>query len=157
VSSAYIAGTLQAAAQDSFAQEAWTNVWSDSLIGTPILAQYNDTVNPIVVTNAGAITERWALIFTSNTAFNVVGEEVGQILTGNTSTTLAPVNPATGVPYFTLQNAGWGSGWVAGNVLRFNTSGANFPLWIARTVRQSPSAAPGTDQMTISIRGDIDQ
>ena len=157
VSSAYIAGTLQAATQDSFAQEAWTNVWSDSRIGTPILAQYNDTANPIVVTNAGAITERWALIFTSNTAFNVVGEEVGQIITGNTSAVLAPVNPATGVPYFTLQPAGWGSGWVAGNMLRFNTSGASFPLWIARTVRQSASAPPGTDKMTISIRGDIDQ
>lgn len=157
VSSAYIAGTLQAAAQDAFAQTTWTDVWSDSRIGTPILAQYNDTANPLVVTNAGAITERWALIFTSNTTFNVVGEEVGQIITGDTATTLAPVNPATGVPYFTLAPAGWGSGWVAGNVLRFNTAGANFPLWVARTVRQSPSAPPGTDQMTISIRGDIDQ
>jgi hypothetical protein len=157
VSSAYIKGTLQAAAQSSFSQEAWTNVWSDVAIGNPILAQYNDTVNPIVVTNAGAITERWALIFQSSTTFNLVGEEVGQIISGDTSTTLSPVNPATGVPYFTLQPAGWGNGWVAGNVLRFNTSGANFPLWIARTVRQSPTAPPGTDQMTISIRGDIDQ
>lgn len=157
VSSAYIAGTLQAAAQDTFSQLAWTSEWSDSTIGLPILAQYDDTANPIVVTNAGAITERWAIIFTSNTAFDLVGEEVGQIITGDTSTTLAPVNPATGVPYFTLENSGWGAGWAAGNVLRFNTTGANFPLWVARTVRQSPSAPPGTDQMTISIRGDIDQ
>jgi hypothetical protein len=157
VSSAYIAGTLQAAAQDSFAQEAWTNEWSDIRIGNPLLAQYNDTANPIVVTNAGAITERWLIQFTSNTTFNVIGEEVGQIITGDTATTLSPVNPATGVPYFTLQAGGWGSGWVAGNCLRFNTSGANFPLWVARTVMQSPSAAPGADQMTISIRGDIDQ
>lgn len=157
VSSAYVVGTLQAAAQDSFAQETWTNVWSDERIGAPILAQYNDTVNPLAVTNAGAITERWLIQFTSNTTFDLIGEEVGQIITGNTSTTLAPVNPATGVPYFTLQPAGWGSGWAAGNCLRFNTRGANFPLWIARTVRQSPSAPPGTDQMTISVRGDIDQ
>lgn len=157
VSSAYIAGTLQAAAQDAFSQETWTNEWSDSRIGNPILAQYNDTANPISVSNAGAITERWALVFTSNTEFNVVGEEVGLIIAGNTATPLAPVNPATGMPYFTLQSGGWGGGWVAGNVLRFNTRGGNFPLWIARTVRQSPSAPPGSDQMTISIRGDIDQ
>lgn len=157
VSSAYVAGTLQAAAQDAFSQEAWTNVWSDVRIGNPLLAQYNDTDNPLVVTNAGAITERWALIFQSSTTFNVVGENVGLIISGDTATTLAPVNPATGVPYFTLQAAGWGSGWVAGNVLRFNTSGANFPLWVARTVMQSPSAPPGTDQITISVRGDIDQ
>lgn len=157
VSSAYIAGTLQAAVQDSFSQEAWTNAWADTRIGNPVLAQYNDTAHPIEVTNAGAITERWALIFTSNTTFIVVGEEVGQIITGSTAAPLGPINPATGVPYFTLQPAGWGAGWVAGNVLRFNTTGANFPLWVARTVRQSPTAPPGTDQMTISIRGDIDQ
>lgn len=157
VSSALVKGTLQAAAQDGFSQETWTNVWSDARIGDPVLAAYNDTANPIAVTNAGAITERWLILFTSNTAFSVVGEEVGQIITGDTATPLAPVNPATGVPYFTLQPAGWGAGWVAGNVLRFNTVGAGFPLWVSRTVMQSPAAPPGTDQMTISIRGDIDQ
>jgi hypothetical protein len=157
VSSAYVVGTLQAAAQDSFSQETWTAAWSDSRIGNPVLAQYDDTANPFVVTNAGAITERWAIIFQSNTAFSLVGEEVGQIITGDTATLLAPVNPATGVPYFTLQPAGWGLGWAAGNVLRFNTTGANFPLWVARTVRQSPAAPPGSDQINISVRGDIDQ
>jgi hypothetical protein len=122
-----------------------------------VLAAYDQTANPIAVTNAGAITERWAIIFTSNTDFYLAGEAVGQIITGNTATTLAPVNPATGEAYFTLQPAGWGSGWAAGNVYRFNTAGANFPLWVARTVLQSPSAPPGTDQTTISILGDIDQ
>lgn len=157
VSSAMVVGTLQAASQDGFAQETWTNVWSDVPIGNPILAQYDDTTYPVGVTNAGAISERWAVLFTSNTDFNLVGEQVGQIITGSTAAPLAPVNPATGVPYFNLQSGGWGSGWVAGNVYRFNTSGANFPLWVARTVLQSPTAPPGTDQLTISVRGDIDQ
>lgn len=157
VSSALVIGTLQAAAQDGFSQETWTTVWSDVAIGNPILAQYNDTANPVVVTNAGAISERWAIIFTSNTAFNLVGEQVGLIIAGSTAADLTPVNPATGVPYFTLASAGWGSGWAAGNVYRFNTSGANFPLWVARTVLQSPTADPGTDQLKLSVRGDIDQ
>lgn len=157
VSSALVAGTLQAAAQDSFAQDAWTNEWSDTRIGNPILAAYNDTTYPLEVTNAGAITERWAIIFTSSTEFNVVGESVGQIITGNTAADLSPVNPATGVPYFTLRAAGWAAGWAAGNVLRHNTRGAVVPVWVSRTVMQSPSAPPGTDQMVISIRGDIDQ
>lgn len=157
VSSAYVQGTLQSAAQEAFAQETWTNVWSDNRIGDPLLAQYNDTLSPIVVTNAGAIPERWACIFQNDTTFQLVGEESGQILVGTTGADTAPVNPATGVPYFTLLAAGWGTGWVAGNVLRFNTNGANFPLWISRTVMQSPAAPPGTDQLVISIRGDIDQ
>ena len=157
VSSAMVVGTLQAAAADAFAQAAWTDEWADVRIGPPLLAAYNQTANPILVTNAGAITERWALIFYSNTAFKVVGEASGQIMTGDTGSTLSPVNAATGVPLFTVNPAGWGGGWVAGNVLRFNTRGANFPMWLARTVLQSPSAPPGTDQATLSIRGDIDE
>jgi hypothetical protein len=157
VSSAYVQGTLQSAAQETFSQETWTNNWSDTRIGFPILSQYNDTTSPLVVTNAGAITERWACIFQNNTTFQLVGENTGQILVGTTGAGLSPINPATGVPYFTLLSSGWGSGWVAGNVLRFNTKGANFPLWVSRTVMQSPAAPPGTDQLVISIRGDIDQ
>ncbi len=157
VSSAYVHGTLQAGAQEAFSQETWTNAWSDERIGIPTLAQYNDTIAPIVVTNAGAITERWVCIFQNDTTFQLVGENTGQIMLGTTGADLAPINPATGVPYFTLSAMGWGSGWIAGNVLRFNTTGANFPLWVSRTVMQSPAAPPGTDQLIISIRGDIDQ
>lgn len=157
VSSALLIGDMQAAAGDAFAQAAWTNEWSDAIQGSPILAAYNQATHPIAVTNAGAITERWAIIFTSSTEYRLVGEAVGQIITGNTASVLAPVNPATGVPYFTLQPAGWGGGWSAGNVLRFNSVGANVPVWCARTVLQSPPAAPGTDQIIISVRGDIDQ
>lgn len=157
VSSAYIQGTIQSTASEAFSQESWTNEWSDERIGVPILAQYNDTVYPIQVTNAGAIPERWACIFQTDSTFNLVGEESGQILVGTTGSDTAPVNPATGVPYFTLLAGGWGTGWVAGNVLRFNTGGAIFPLWASRTVMQSPAAPPGTDQIVISIRGDIDQ
>lgn len=156
VSSAMIVKTLQAAANDSFSQLAWTDEWSDIRIGPVILANYNQVTYPIEVTNAGAVTERWAIIFTSSTAFRLVGEAVGQIMTGSTSSDLSPVNPATGVPYFTIRQGGWGSGWSAGNVLRFNTKGANFPMWMARTVLQSQAAAPGTDQFTIELRGDVD-
>lgn len=156
VSSALIAGTLQGRAAEGFTQATWLDEWEDVAQGTPILADYNQTSNPIVVTNAGAITERWALIFTSATQFRVVGEAVGQIITGDINSVMSPVNPATGVPYFTIQPAGWGGGWSAGNVFRFNTYGATIPVWAVRTVLQSPAGAPGTDQIGILIRGDID-
>lgn len=156
VSSAMLVGTLQAASTESFSQQTWTSVWSDIRIGTAIVAQYNQAVYPIVVTNQGATAERWALIFTNSTTFNIVGESAGVVGTGSVNTETAPNNPATGLPFFTVPILGWGSGWAAGNVLRFNTKAANFPLWVARTTLQSPAAAPGTDQMTLSIRGDID-
>ena len=48
----------------------------------------------------------------------------------------------------------WGSGWAAGNVLRFNTTGANAPVWAARAVLPSaPSSTP--DSLTIAVRGDV--
>lgn len=156
VSSALLIGTLQASSVESFSQLAWTSVWSDVRIGTPITPQYNQAVYPIVVTNQGAAAERWALIFTSSTTFNIVGEAAGVVGTGSINTLTEPVNPATAVPYFSMAILGWGTGWSAGNVLRFNTRAANFPLWCARTTLQSPAAAPGTDQLTLSVRGDID-
>ena len=66
VSSALIIGDLWARYTGLFDQKSWTNVWSDYLIGDQSTAQYNDTVYPILVTNRGALQERWAVIFTSS-------------------------------------------------------------------------------------------
>lgn len=154
VSSALISGDLQARWGTLFDQETWTNEWTDTRIGDEVTASYNSVLYPLEVTNRGAITERWALIFTTSTQFRVVGESVGEIMTGSTAEDLAPTNPNTGVPYFTLDAAGWGSGWSAGNVLRFNTVGANTPLWLARTVLQGE--AQGQDfQFRLQVRGNV--
>lgn len=156
VSSAMIAGTKQAAATESFSQTSWLSTWESTASGAPLLAQYNQTLHPITVTNRGAIEESWALIFTGTTTFRVVGKASGEIYTCTTGETCAPINPATGVPYFTLSPGGWGAGWAAGNVLRFDTRAANWPIWVSRTVLQSPAAPPGSDRIVLSIRGDID-
>lgn len=103
-----------------------------------------------------ALQERWALIFTSTTDFRIVGESVGQVGTGTVNADTAPPNPATGAPYFTIKAAGWGGGWSQGNVLRFNTAAANYPIWIARTVLQGP-AQQINDSFRVQIRGDIDR
>lgn len=153
LSTALLMGEFQARAGLAFAQESWTGVWSDTRIGDPIAPQYQQAAHPIVVTNEGAITERWAIHFDTNTQFRLVGETVGQIATGSTNSALAPVNPATGVPYFTLSEFGWGGGWAAGHVLRWPTTGANGPVWCARSlVPSAPSLLP--DSLTLSTRGD---
>lgn len=156
VSSALIIGDLQARTHTLFAQQTWTGEWKNSRLGANTIAQYNETVYPPGVSNRGAIEERWALIFTNTNEFRVIGESVGQIAIGNTAADLAPTNPETNAPYFTLKAGGWGAGWAAGNVLRFNTGAANFPLWIARTVLQGP-ATQISDRFQIQIRGDIDR
>ncbi|MFA7239367.1 MAG: hypothetical protein WC091_04585 [Sulfuricellaceae bacterium] len=155
ISSALIIGDMQARVSKFFSQYTWTGVWSDSLIGSSTTAQYNDTVYPVAVHNLGAIEERWAILFTSAGTFNIVGETVGVIASGSTSASIAPLNPATQTPYFTLQAAGWGSGWAANNVVRFTTHAANYPLWIARTTTMGDVVAPD-DDFKLQIRGDAD-
>lgn len=155
VSSALITGDLFARHSLTFDQLSWDGSWQDSVKGAVATGTYNAAQFPIAVTNRGAITERWALRFTSTSAFEVIGENVGVIATGNVAAECAPLNPATGVPYFRIDPLGWGAGWGIGNVVRFNTIGAQFPVWVVRTVQQGPETVPD-DQFTLLIRGDVD-
>nr|WP_067286362.1 hypothetical protein [Marinobacterium profundum] len=80
---------------------------------------------------------------------------MGQRAKGSTGADLAPINPVTGEPYFTLYAAGWGSGWASNNVLRFNTDAAHAPIWIARTTL-SGTPTQEDDLFKLQIRGDAD-
>lgn len=157
LSTALILGDAMARYEHLFAQNTWTGVWSDSLIGSPPTggAQYNDALYPLIVVNAHAITQRWRLAFTSATNFNIIGEELGVIGAGTTSSGASPVNPATGEPYFVIEAAGFGAGWANGNNLRFNTVAAGGPIWIARTVLSGP-ATHEDDRIRIQTRWDKD-
>lgn len=155
LSSALVFGDLQARATIPFDQQTWTNAWDDALIGNATTAEYNNTIAPIGTSNIGTITERWAFIFINTTTVRVVGEGVGEIAQLPIAGTIAPLNPATNSPYFSIPNTGWGGGWSVGNVLRFNTIGAGAPLWIARTVAQGQGTGQ-SDRFSVQIRGDAD-
>jgi len=154
VSSAMVAGDLFARVSHVFDQATWNGTWADSVVGSASLATFNAAANPIVVTNRGALTERWAIRFTNTTSFEVIGENVGLIAVGNTSADCAPINPNTGAPYFSIPAAGWGGGWGQGNVLRINTIGAECPFWEVLTVQQGPETVPNHTFTTL-IRGDV--
>jgi len=157
VSSALVAGDLKARVSVLFDQATWNGTtWQDSVSGTAATGTFNDVLAPIEVTNKGAVSERWALVFTNTTTFNVMGEHVGVIATGNVNTDLSPANPATGVPYFVVPALGWGIGWAAGNVLRFNTVGAMTPVWVVRTIQQGPNTGIH-HSFTLLSRGDVDR
>lgn len=148
-------GTLQARVTALFAQSAWTGVWQDTVIGDPPLAQYNDTLYPILVTNEGAYSDRILVKFTGSTAFQVIGEKLGFIATGTINEDCTPVNSLTGNPYFTLQYEGWGSGWATGNCLRFNLVGAAYPVDLIRAIQ--PSNPTGQDDsVELLFIGNID-
>ena len=156
-SSMLLAGDMQARAYNVFGQQSWSSIWGDSLIGDATTSQLQVTNNPIVVTNRDAIEERWALVFTSATAFNIIGQTVGQIGTGSTSTLTAPINPMTGYAYFTIPSAAWGSGWSANNVVRINTAAAKYPVWIGNAIQQHQGSSSDNYDFTIGYHANIDR
>lgn len=155
VSSALVSADLRSRVSHVFDQATWNGTtWLDSVSGSPATGTYNDAGYPIVVTNAGAVTERWALRFTSTTSFEIIGEHVGVIGTGSINSVTAPINPATLVPYFTIPEGGWGTGWAAGNILRINTVGAMYPFWMVRTTQQG-AEGDGDYKFSVLLRGDV--
>lgn len=154
LSTALIFGDLAGRVVRLFTQKTWDGVYRDYRSGDDSTAKY-DTVNyPFVITNDGSADQRWVLKFTSSSTVDVIGETFGVILSGaNIANTIAPTNPATGNPYFTISPSGWGSGWATGNNIRFDTTAANYPVWIARTTMQGPVTDP-TDNFVMQIRGD---
>lgn len=160
VSSAIAYGNLQGRYLNLFDQDTYSpGVWSDVVSGAPAAASYNDVTYPLLVTNEGAIDERWALRFLSPTSVQVIGETTGIVGTFSTTTDIAPINPVsqtvdnpTGVPYFFIDALGFGSGWAANNVIRFNTIAASKPLWCARTVRQG-ALTVSPDRVRLQVYG----
>lgn len=156
VSSALLLGDVYARVSLLFDQFTWSGAWSDILDGDAATGTYNAGAHPIVLTNDGAITERWALRFTSTTAFEIIGEHVGVIGTSSINVVTAPINSNTGTPFFEIPEEGWGAGWAPGNILRMNTVGAIKPIPLVRTVQQGPEA--GTEySFTLLARGDVDR
>ncbi|WP_339091611.1 hypothetical protein [Variovorax paradoxus] len=157
VSSALPMGDVKARVSLLFDQQTWSGVWSDSLIGNAADPTFNDIDYPITVTNKGAVTERWRIqINAGGTSYNLIGEHVGQIVTGQSLTAdCSPLGPS-GVPYMTIRAAGFGSGWAAGQLIRFNTVAATFPFVPIRTVQMGAETVLD-DSFEISVLIGVDR
>lgn len=143
-------GDVQARAYGGFAQQSWTRVFSDTLIGNSVPAMYSGLP---AVTNQGAASDRWAVVFTAGNEFTVYSEALGQIGGGNTTSNYSPINPATGVAFFILAAANWGASNLVGSVFRFNTEAAAPPAWVSRCT--VPSAAAGTTSVGLRLLGSV--
>ena len=153
VSSALVGGDLLVRATEPFAQKTWDGVWAEAVRGDPILARLNTANYPMALKSNGAVTERWLIRFTGESTYQLYGETLGLVVQGDTVTDLAPPNPATGKPYFTLPAAAFGGGWSAGNCIRFNTYGTPMPVWILRSVQPSAVRQTEKDGFTACLRG----
>ncbi|MEW5683023.1 MAG: hypothetical protein AB1780_11630 [Pseudomonadota bacterium] len=152
VSSVFQLGDLQARVTNLFDQITWGNDFIDTIQGPPASANYNNISYPIELENQSAVNERWAIVFTSDSAFRCVGQNVGQVATGDTLNDFAPINQATGQPYFVIRANGWGGGWQPNNVLRFNTVAASKPAILLRSVSAGHSNID-QDSIRLHFRG----
>lgn len=158
-SSALLFGTTYARVATLFDQQSWDGVtWADSVTGSAATATYNDTANPVLVSNAGALSDRFALrIKSGGTTFDFLSEHMGTLGDGAINADFAPINPIKpGVPLLQLAAAGWGGGWTAGNVLFIRAVAAMQSMAVIRTVQ--PGTPAGIDySFDLLTGGDIDR
>ncbi|GAB2933668.1 hypothetical protein [Rheinheimera gaetbuli] len=152
VSSVAQLGDMQARITNVFDQETWNGTFTGVIQGAPAAATYNSIDYPIEVVNDGAINERWAIQFLSTTAFRCVGQNVGQVATGDIMNDFAPINPATNKPYFVIRAAGWGGGWLPGNTVFPESVAAAKPIVLVRSVAAGHSAI-NQDSIRLHFRG----
>lgn len=156
VSSVLIGGDLQVRVSIPFTQKSWNNVWLDTPVGAQLLNKLNLKDYPMVLTDDGAIKERWMIKMTGANQFELYGETLGFVMRGDTLTDLAPINPATGKPYFTLPKQAFGADapWSTQDIIRFNTWGTLLPILVLCAVQPNPNPPTGTDGYTMCLYGD---
>lgn len=156
VSSLLIGDDLAVRVSVPFTQRSWNNVWQDTPNGDQLLNKLKLTDYPMILTDDGAITDRWLIKFISNAQFELYSEALGFVGKFDTLTNLAPINPATGKPYFTIDKLAFGTKtpWAAQDVIRFNTWGTLMPVWVLCAVQPNPNPPTGTDGFEQYLFGD---
>lgn len=114
---------------------------------------YNEATYPVAPHGIGSIEQLWTLTFTSSTAFNISGDTLGVIGTGNITTDTLPNNPAHSKPYFTMQSEGFGGTWAVGNTIQFRTHPAGFPIWYKRVI-PAGAASLGSNRVIVGVDGE---
>lgn len=156
VSSVLIGDTLRVRASVPFTQRNWDNVWRDEPNGGQLLNRLKVKDYPIRLTDDGAITEKWLIKFVSSSQFELYGQALGFVKRTDTLTDLAPINPATNKPYFTIDKRAFGADapWASQDVIRFNTWGTLMPVWVLCAVQPTSNPLQEKDGFSMCLFGD---
>lgn len=150
VSSVQWLNDLQALALNARTQSAWNNNFGQE--GAAGSNSLNLEQYPIEMNNLGAINQRWALVATSTTAFNALGETVGSVGSGDTLNDFTAINPVTSQPFFTIRKEAF-AGWLQpGECLLFETTAAGKPIMVSRCISPGHSNIE-FDSTTLSFKG----
>lgn len=104
--------------------------------------------------NKGSVEDIWTITFNGATTFSVSGMATGALATpGSTLATYAPVNPATGAPYFSLDPSCWAGTFAPGELVQIATHPAALPVWYRREV-PAGTASTTNDYASLTIYGE---
>lgn len=114
----------------------------------------SSTIGNLVAHNKGAVEENWTLTFNGTNTYTVSGNTVGMLASsGSTSADYAPVNPATGTPYFTIKALCWSGTFQQNDTVTFATQPAAIPIWYRRQV-PAGTFSLANDYASLAIHGE---
>lgn len=109
----------------------------------------------VTLSNIGAIEQSWTLTFTSALAFDIAGDTVGTVGSGNQSGGASPNNPQVNKPYFTIPAGALTGTFQAGDSVVFQTHPCAAPVFLRRVI-PAGSAAASNNNMSLFIDGESD-
>lgn len=156
VSSLLIGGNLQVRHSIPFTQRSWDGIYRDEPNGQQTLTKLNLTDYPMLLTDLGAISQRWVIKYKTSDQFELYGERLGFVGTFDMLTDLAPINPWTKVPYFVIPKEAFGNKapWESQNIIAFETWGTLMPVWILCAAQPTNNPQQGTDGFKYCFYGD---
>lgn len=127
--------------------------YSSFVVTTAGSGDFDDTTYPVLLDHKGSVYQSWTLTWTSATEFNIVGDTLGLVGTGITSSTVQPNNPDFSKPYFVMNNAGFSGVWAASDTITFDTSPCAIPIWYKRIIPALANSLSG-DKVIVGIDGE---
>lgn len=124
-----------------------------TFVKTSVSGTFDTAGNPITVDSIAGIEQNWTVTFTSSTSFNCVGDVVGAVGSGNTSSAFQPTNANFSKPYFVIPAAAWGGTWANGNTVTFTTHPAAIPVWYKRVIPPGANSLTG-NKVVVGIDGE---
>lgn len=165
------------------AEVTWNKVRAVGWSGTPgsdswgTASGYDDTFDwdwttyPVVLTNAGTVWDEFGIwvmsvvspgVYTVNVYQRYVYSGASALIAegvtvGVAQADLAPINPVTSVPFFTLPTAGWanivGAGsWAEGHLIRINTKHSDKAVWVIRNIDADSTAGGDTFKIRMRVK-----
>lgn len=114
---------------------------------------YDEVNYPPALNSLGAVEDTFIMTFTSPTNFSVAGLYAGALASGVIGADYAPLNSASGKPFFTLKAAGWVGAWAAGDTFTLTTHPAARPVWL-RQVVPAGAAAISANTWELALLGE---